>query len=66
MGSPSAENLALLLWVGMVLIKLAGLRRWWRRRAGQALSQSFSLELARRGLKPIAGAALGDGARAEP
>ncbi|MFQ6537164.1 MULTISPECIES: hypothetical protein [Aphanothece] len=50
MGSLSAETLALVLWCGMVLIKLAGLIRWWRQRPGSELSHGFSLEVQRRGL----------------
>lgn len=51
---PSAETLALLLWCGMVLLKLVGLLRWWQRSQVQPLSRRFSQELRRRGLpRPI-------------
>jgi hypothetical protein len=50
MDAVSPYHLAVLLWGGLVAIKLVGLVIHWRRRGGERLGRAFDLELKRRGL----------------
>lgn len=57
MHAASPHTLALLLWCGLVALKLTGLALRWRGTGGERLGRAFERERRRRALAAVAGAA---------